>query len=183
MSDISKYDPSRKTVGAIYRDAQLSNTDQYVINGDLTKELTKSLVNDLNDAISKTVEMWGNRPFYLTVHESKDLQMPNCIKRRIIRTKYRPWPEDDTIVYWIDPEPNDVRFCWCLPHWAEMDNMLANEDLFEPEMIYQIKRWKDIDLFHFGFCKNAEGNWIENPHYEDKKLEEPKKQKPKILVA
>lgn len=168
MENQSLYDPTRKTVGAIYKEAQENNTERSVTNGDLTKELQSSLVCDLNDTIDTKPN--DGKPFYITVHEKKDLQMPRMILRRMITTKYRPYPEDDTIVFWVDPSSNTVRFCWCLPHWSEMDNMLNNEWLFDKEMIEQIKAWKRIDLFEFGFCKDEMGNWIANPHYEDKRM-------------
>jgi hypothetical protein len=163
MENQSRYDPTRKTVGAIYKEAQEKNTEKFVTNGDLTAELQSSLVTDLNETIASNP--YDNRPFYITVHEKKDLQMPKMILRRILTSLYRPYPEDDTIVWWVDPNSNKVKFCWCLPHWSEMDNMLANEWLYEPEMIKEIKAWKAIDLHVFGFCKDFEGNWIPNLNY------------------
>jgi hypothetical protein len=170
MEHQSLYDPSRKTVGAIYKEAQENNTEKFVTNGDLTNELQSSLVSDLNDTIKSNPN--DGKPFYITVHEKKDLQMPKMILRRILTTKYRPYPEDDTIVFWVDPSSNTVRFCWCLPHWSEMDNMLENEWLFEKEMIEQIRAWKRIDLYHFGFTKDEMGNWHANPNFEDKRMGE-----------
>lgn len=95
--------------------------------------------------------------------------------------KKRPYPEDDTVVFWCDPKSNEVRFCWCLPHWSEMDNMLNNEMLFDKEMIGQIKAWKNVDLYHFGFAKDEIGNWIANPKYQDKKLVN-RVQKSKVII-
>lgn len=181
MQNQSKYDPSRKTVGAIYRDAQINNTEKFVTNGDLTNELMSSLVEDLNDCIIEGTKEFEGRSFYITVHEKKDLQMPRMILRRTIKTLYRPYPEDDTMVYWVDPKSNEVRFCWCLPHWSEMDNMIANENLFHKDIISQIKAWKNVDLFHFGFCKDEMGNWMANPHYKDKPMKESPKES-KILL-
>jgi len=170
MENKSWYDPDRKTVGAIYRDAALACKEGATVeNGDLTRELQKSLVDDINDCINSLP--FGKKPFYITVHEKKDLQMPRAILRRLITTRYRPYPEDDTIVFYVEPETNIVEFCWCLPHWSEMDNMLANESLFESEMIQQIKAWKDFNLWKFGFCKGDMGQWIANPNYKDKKME------------
>lgn len=184
MQNQSHYDPTRKTVGAIYRDAQINNKEQFVTNGDLTAELQSSLVEDLNETIHDGTKEFEGKPFYITVHESKDLQMPRCIRRRMLKTKYRPWPEDDTLVFYVNPQLNDVRFCWCLPHWSEMDNMIMNENLFEHAMLEEIRAWKRFDLHHFGFMKDPMGNWIPNPNYQDKKLERPvSPRKPKILVA
>ena len=171
MQNQSKYDPSRKTIGAIYRDLQMHGDKTPVINGDLTNELKKSLVEDLNTTIASNP--FNNKPFYITVHEKKDMTMPRALLRRIIVTKYRPYPEDDTVVFWVEPESNTVEFCWCLPHHTEMNNMLANEFLFEKEMISQIKAWKAVDLYHFGFAKDEGGNWIANPHFKDKKMKAP----------
>lgn len=179
MENQSKYDPSRKTVGAIYRDAQLNNTEKFVTNGDLTNELMSSLVEDINNTLNS--KPYGDESFYLIVHEKKDLQMPNMILRRLLTMKKRPYPEDDTIVFWIEPKSGTCDFCWCLPHWSEMDNMLANENLYEKDMIAEIKAWKNIDLYYFGFCKDEIGNWIANPHYKNKKLKS-NVQKPKVIV-
>jgi hypothetical protein len=139
-SDMSLYDPSRKTVGALYRDLQMKEKREQVTVGDMTNELQSSLVVDLNETIESKPH--GDRDFYITVHESKDLQMPSLIRRRMLTSIYRPYPEDDTLVFWSSPKSCDVRFCWCLPHWSEMDNMLMNESLFEPDLIKEIKAWK-----------------------------------------
>ena len=179
MEHQSKYDPSRKTVGAIYRDAQINNTEKFVTNGDLTNELMSSLVTDLNETIQSNP--YDNLPFYVIVHEKKDLQMPNMILRRLLTMKKRPYPEDDTMVFHIEPRSGTVEFCWCLPHWSEMDNMLANHALFEKEMIVQIKAWKNVDLFHFGFVKDEMGNWMANPQFKDQKLVN-RVQKSKVII-
>lgn len=180
MKDQSLYDPSRKTVGAIYRDAQINNTEKSVTNGDLTNELMSSLVCDLNDTIRS--DPHEGRPFYITVHEKKDLLMPRCILRRMITSEKRPYPEDDTVVFFVNPKSSDVRFCWCLPHWSEMDNMLDNETLFDQKMIEKLRAWKRVDLHHFGFRKDPEGNWEANPFYTDAPMEEPTIQVRKILT-
>ena len=169
MDNQSKYDPTRKTVGAMYIDAAANNTDKFVTNGDLTNELMSSLVEDLNETIASNP--FDGKEFYITIHEKKDLQMPRALLRRMVTTLYRPWPEDDTIVYRVNPANSDVRFCWCLPHWSEMDNMLNSEDLFDKSMIYEIKCWKNMDMYHFGFTKCPMGNWIPNEHYKDHALE------------
>ncbi len=166
----SAYDPTRKTVGAIYRDAQLANTEKSVTNGDLTNELMSSLITDLNETIAS--DPYQGRNFFITIHEKKDLQMPNMILRRMLTSLYRPYPEDDTIVFSVNPKSCEVLFCWCLPHWSEMDNMLANEGLFEPELIREIRAWKRVDLQEFGFRKDPIGNWEANPFFKDKPLEE-----------
>lgn len=170
----------RETVGAIYRKAQLENGGTQIEVGDMTRELMSSLVCDLNDTIQSSPH--GNREYYICVHESKDLQMPNCIRRRILTSVYRPWPEDDTVVFRISPS-KEVFFCWSLPHWSHMDNILANEGLYQPEEVKQIRQWKNFQLEHFGFMKDPIGNWTANPHYKDKKLEDRIQVATKILVA
>ncbi len=169
MQHQSKYDPSRKTVGAIYNDAQQNNTDRFVTNGDLTNELMSSLVMDLNDVIISNP--YDGLPFYIIVHEKKDLQMPRAILRRMCTMKKRPYPEDDTVVFHVIPELNEVRFCWCLPHWSEMDNMLNSHQLFDKEMVSKIRDWKNVNLYNFGFTKDEMGNWMANPNYKDAKME------------
>lgn len=145
----SRIDPSRKTVGRIYREAAQSNTDAFVTNGDLTRELSTSLVDDLNETIASNP--FDSKPFYIAVYEKKDLQMKRSILRRLYVSKYRPYPEDDTIVFYVEPKTNKVKFCWCLPHHTEMDNMLMNFSLYEPDMINDIRAWKETNLKHFGF--------------------------------
>ena len=151
----SQFDPSRETVGSIYLNAAKNNTDSHVINGDLTHELSKSLVDDLNETIVSNP--FEGRPFYIAVYEKKDLKMPRMILRRLYTTLYRPYPEDDTIVFFVEPKSNTVKFCWCLPHSSEMDNMLMNFSLFDKNMIEDIRAWKNHNLEHFGFTvtKNA----------------------------
>jgi hypothetical protein len=170
----SLYDTTRSTVGSIYRDAQIHNKHEDSIEvGDMGHELTTSLVEDINEAI-KNFDIKG-KPYYLVVHEKKDLQMKKAILRRILYFGYRPWPEDDTVVFWKNPKTQDLRFCWALPHWSEMDMVLANEDQFDPSFIGHIKAWKDYDLKPFGFFYHEKEKWIPNPKWIDKPLE---KQKP-----
>lgn len=165
----SKYDPSRDTVGKIYRDAQLNNHEDYIEVGDMSREMTTSLIDDINDAI-KNFDLKG-KPYWLMVHEKKDLQMKTAVLRRLLYFGYRPWPEDDTIVFYKNPKKQDLRFCWCLPHWTEMHNILANPDQFEPEFVHQVKSWKNYDLTPFGFYYDEKEKWVPNPKWRDKKLE------------
>lgn len=163
----SLYDPTRDTVGKIYRDAQMHNRHEDKIEiGDMGRELTTSLIEDINDAI-KNFDIKG-KPYYLMIHEKKDLQMKQAIARRILYFGYRPWPEDDTIVYWKDPKTQDLRFCWCLPHWSEMDLTLMNEYQFDAEYISHIKAWKAYDLRPFGFYEHPELKWVPNPNWVDR---------------
>jgi hypothetical protein len=164
MINQSKYDPSRKTVGAIYRDAQF-NGEKQIITGDMNYELRKSLADDLNDTIKQGSKEFENRQFYITVHEKRDLQMKNAFIRRMIKTKYRPYPEDDTLVFRVIPHTNEIYFCWELPHRSNMLNILNCPDLFPAEQIKLLRRWENMQLEYFGFMKNSEGNWKENPLY------------------
>lgn len=165
----SKYDPTRDTVGKIYRDAQLNNHEDFIEVGDMGRELTTALVDDINDAI-KNYDLKG-KPYYLMVHEKKDLQMKTALLRRLLYFGYRPWPEDDTIVFYKNPKKQDLRFCWCLPHWTEMDNILASPDQYDSEYVHQVSSWKKYDLTPFGFYHDPKEKWIPNPSWRDKKVE------------
>ena len=59
MEFVSTLDPTRNTVGSIYRDAQI-NGERGVVIGDVNHEITKDLVQDINEAIEQgTKEMEG----------------------------------------------------------------------------------------------------------------------------
>ena len=169
MKNQSKDDPTRKTVGAIYRDAQFSGEKQ-IITGDMNYELRKSLVEDLNETIKQGSIDFEGRPFYITVHEKRDLQMKNAFIRRMIKTVYRPYPEDDTLVFKVNPYSNNVYFCWELPHRTNMLNMLACPDLYDAQILQKYRDWENMRLEVFGFMKNDMGNWIENPLYRGDKI-------------
>ncbi len=173
----SLYDPSRETVGAIYRNAQVENQhEDAIVVGDLSHELTTSLVEDINDALKsfdiRSMTKNDGQPYYLMIHEKRDLQMKKAFLRRMLYFGYRPWPEDDTVVFWKDPKTQDLRFCWALPHSSEMENMLANPDQFAPEFIEQVKAWKAVDMAHFGFYEHPDLKWIPNPNFKDKSIEQ-----------
>jgi hypothetical protein len=169
MSSKSQYDPSRDTVGKIYRDAQMQNSHEDAIEiGDMGRELTRDLVDDINDALEEFDKK--EKPYYLMVHEKKDLQMKSALARRMIYFGYRPWPEDDTIVFWKDPKVQELRFCWALPHWSEMDLILMNEDQFDKSFISQIKAWREVNLRPFGFQFHKELRWIPDPTWEDEPI-------------
>ena len=180
MENKSRFNPTRKTVGAIYRDAQLYGEKQ-IITGDMNYELRKSLVDDLNDTIVQGSIDFDKRPFYITVHEKRDLQMKNAFIRRMIKTVYRPYPEDDTLVFKVIPYCNDVYFCWELPHRTNMLNMLACPDLYDAEQLQKYRHWENMRLEYFGFMKDEMGNWKENPMYRGDTLVD--KQPEKIQVA
>lgn len=166
----SHYDPSRDTIGKIYRDLHMNTPPQIIEVGDMSNSMIPDLVEDINDAIKEGAKDFNGRPFYILIHEKKDLQMKDAFLRRIFKQLWRPYPEDDTTVFWHDPKAFETRFCWSLPHWSEMDNMLNSHKLFDHHLIEEIKAWKSYDLYHFGFMKDEMGNWIPNPHFKDKPL-------------
>lgn len=167
---ISLHDPSRENVGKIYNDLAKANTDSHVIVGDLNHEIMKGLVDDINEAIK--LNPFDNRPFYIRIVDKKDLQMPRAIHRSLEKMLWRPWPEDNTTVFWVDPAKNDVRFCWCIPHRSEMCNMLENAWLYDPKEIAELIAWENFDLTCYGFWKDEIGNWVPNPNWIDKPLVE-----------
>ncbi len=164
MNNKSQYDNSRETVGAIYRQAQLRGERQ-IITGDMNFEMRKSLVDDINDTIKEgTVEFEGKK-FYIEVYERWDLMMKRALVRRLYKSKYRPYPEADTMVFKVLPYAEEVYFCWDLPQRGHMINELSNPDLYDPERLSKFRRWENMQLEHFGFSKDYEGNWIENLSY------------------
>lgn len=170
MKHKSHYDPSRDTVGKIYRDLHLHSPKELIQVGDMSNEMLPGLVEDINDAIKEGTKEFNGRAFYILIHEKKDLQMREALLRRIFKQLWRPYPEDDTTVFWHDPKAFETRFCWSLPHWSEMANMLNSHSLFDPKMIQEIRAWRSNDLFHFGFMKDEIGNWIANPNFKDKPI-------------
>ncbi len=129
-------------------------------------ELRKSLVEDINDTVIQGTKDFEGRPFYITVYEKKDLQMKKAFIRRLIKTKYRPYPEADTLVFKVIPNAGDIYFCWELPARYEMINMLNSSELrperHEQEQLQLFRHWENMRLEHFGFMKDDMGNWKEN---------------------
>ena len=165
----SLYDPSRENVGKIYRDAQLSHDGYSIPVGDMKNAIVPDLIADINEALMKP----SDEPFYLLMTEKKDLQMPNAMARTFKHLAYRPWPEDNTTVFWKDPKSQELRFCWDLPHWAEMDNILENPFLYSIELVNHIFAWKKVDLVPFGFFYHPKEKWLPNPKHIDRKIESP----------
>lgn len=174
----SKYG-DRQTVGTIYREAQ-NNDMRKITVGEVNKELLGGLVDDINEAAASNP--FNDEPFYINVVEERDLQMKNAIKRRIFKTIYRPYPEDNTLVFYVEPKLNRICFCWDLPHHSEMWNIIHNEFLYDPEYIAMIKDWQMNELHNFGFEKTPDGeHWIPNPNWVDKTHEE-KKNKVTLII-
>ena len=162
MDNQSFIDPSRQTAGAIYRDAQIHG-EKGVIIGDVNHEIKKDLVKDINEAIQKgrSHPDFTGKPFYLAFYEKYDLMMKRGLVRIPKITKYRPYPEQDTMVFHVFPN-DEVYFCWELPHRSHMINILMNPDLYEQNYVDQLRRWENMQLEYFGFTKDDEGNWVEN---------------------
>lgn len=165
----SLYDPTRDNVGKIYRDAQFNNKHEDAIEvGDMAREMTTSLIEDINDALEEFDKK--GKPYYLMIHEKKDLQMKSALARRMLYFGYRPWPEDDTVVFFKDPKTKDLRFCWALPHHSEMDMVLMNEHNFDKELVNNIKAWQAFDMSKFGFVYDEELKWVPDSRWQDKKI-------------
>jgi|SRR5208337_334325 len=167
----SKYDPKRDTVGKIYRDLHMPKPtgNNVILVGDMSNEMMKGLVEDINDGIKH--KPFGDMPWFIMIHEKKDLQMKEAFLRRVLHTKYRPYPEDDTTVFWHDPKRVETRFCWSLPHWSEMMNIIKSKDLFDMDLVKEVMAWRRNDLHPFGFCKDDMGHWQPNPNWKDKPIE------------
>lgn len=163
----SHFDPTRETVGKIARDAHLSHDGYPIEVGEMKAAILPDLVNDINEALLIPRE----NPFYLLVTEKKDLQIKNSIARSRLIFDYRPWPEDNTLVFWKNPKTQEVRFCWDLPHWSEMDNILRNSWMYSHELIDDIVAWKTFKMEHFGFYNHPKHKWIPNPKHIDRKLQ------------
>ncbi len=162
--NMSHYDPSRKTVGQIYRDAQIFGEKQLIV-GDMNYEIKKSLADDLNESIVTGTKDFEGRPFYIRVYEKWDLQMKKALIRRMYKMVYRPYPEADSLVFKVIPYVNEVYFCWELPARHEMLNELNNPDLYDADRLDKYKKWEYMRLEYFGFTLDEMGNWKENPMY------------------
>ena len=94
MENKSKIDPTRETVGKIYRDAQI-NGERGVVIGDVNHEIKKDLVVDINEAIEQGTKEMNGQPFYLAIYEKYDLMLKKGLVRIRKITKYRPYPEQE----------------------------------------------------------------------------------------
>ncbi len=183
MEHKSLIDPSRNTVGSIYRDAQI-NGEKGVIIGDVNHEIKKGLVEDINEAIQQGSKEMDGKPFYLAIYEKYDLMLKKGLVRIRKITKYRPYPEQDMMCFHVYPN-GDVYFCWELPHRSQMMNILMSPDLFDPSRVEMIKRWENLQLEYFGFTKDQDGNWVENTLYRGDYLmgSQDGQKQTKILIA
>ncbi len=159
----------RDTVGTTYINAQKDRSLDGLVVGDVNSELLPSLIDDLYDTIKSNP--FEGRPFFIAVVEERDLQMKNAIKRRLFKTIYRPYPEDNTLVFYVEPKSNKVCYCWDIPHHSEMWNILSNREQYDGNYIQRIREWQNNDLTNFGFQKTPDGeHWIPNPYFKDKPL-------------
>lgn len=175
----SLYD-DRDTVGTQALDAMLTG-ERGVCVGDMGHELVNSLVDDLNITIASNP--YNGAEFYITVHETKDAQFTNMIKRRMVTSTYRPFPEPNTSVWRTDPKSNKTWFCWSLPHWSVFEQCLVNPDYYTEEQLEDIKAFKAFKNERFGFI-NGELGWFPNPKHVDRDLESyrPKKEKVNLVI-
>jgi hypothetical protein len=182
LNNISKYDPNRKNVGAIYRDAQI-NGEKGVIIGDMNHEMMKGFVEDVNEAIKVGTKELGGIPFYVAIYEKRDLSMKQSIVRIPKVWTKRPYPEQDSTVFRVVPYSNAVYFCWSLPHHSEIRNKLSCPDLYEETELEKYRHWVNYRLEHFGFKKDEKGHWIENPFYKEDVLMEERAKKPTQIIS
>lgn len=161
----------RETVGSIALKA--ANSNERVEAGDMGRELMPQLVVDLNNTLASNP--YDDRPFYIIIHEKKDLLLTNMILRRMITQEPRPYPEPNTTVFWTDPKSKEVRFCWALPHQTTFMNYIENASQYPKEQIKDIIAYNLERLDHFGFYKA--GKTKDNipiyhpiPNFKDRKL-------------
>ena len=140
----------RDTVGTIAINAAKLN-DRICV-GDMAHEFMPQLVDDLNEAIASNP--FDDRIFYITIHETKDLLLRNMIKRRVIKTEYRPYPEPNTFVFKSNPKTHEINFCWSLPHTSTFIEYLNNASNYTKEQIKDILAYNKEVMAHFGFYKS-----------------------------
>lgn len=140
----------RDTVGTTYLQAQ-NNSVSGLSTMEMSAEMAQGLTEDINETIQSNP--FHGEPFYINVVEERDLQMKNAFKRRIFKTKYLPYPEDNTLVFFVEPKKNRVSFCWDIPHHSEFFNILSNFMLYDKNYIDMIRDWRSNDLSKFGYIK------------------------------
>jgi len=161
----------RDTVGTI---AQLAAKSQERVQvGDMARAMMPQLVDDLNDAIASNP--FDDRPFYIVIHEKKDLLLTNTILRRMLKQEYRPYPEENTHVFWTNPKNQETLFCWSLPHKTEFPNILTNASQYSKEFVKDIIAYQHERLDHFGFYKAGMKDkktpiYFPIPNFKDRKL-------------
>jgi len=155
------------TVGTTYRNAQKESAKGLLV-GDINTGMVNSLVEDLNNSFES--DPFEGRPFYVNVVEQRDLIMKNAIKRRMIKSLYRPFPEGNTLVFHVTPKTNEILYCWDLPHHSELPNILIHAHLYDHDYITNIQSWKRGGFEPFGFMKvSIDRAQIEG--YDEKKID------------
>lgn len=160
----------RDTVGTIALKARESN--DIPCAGDLGHELMPSLVEDINNAIKSNP--YNDRPFYIIVHEKKDLMLKNTILRRIITSEVRPYPEPNTSVFRTFPKLDETRFCWSLPHHSLFDQCLLNPKYHNEEQLNDIRAYRDENVEWFGFkrvlTEDGKKTVVADPFFKDRPM-------------
>jgi len=161
----------RKTVGTLALEA--AKTLDTPVVGDMGHELMPALLEDLNNTIQS--DPYDGEPFFIIIHEKKDLLLRNMILRRMVTTKKRPYPEDNLTVFWTNPKTQETRFCWSLPHKSTFVEYLLNPDRYPKEQIDDIKAYQANNLEHFGLKevgKTDDGNRFicAIPNFKDRPL-------------
>ena len=147
--------------------------NERICAGDMSHEFMKGLVEDLNDAIAS--KPFDVKPFYIVIHEKKDLLLTNMMLRRVLKQLYRPYPEPSTTVFWHDPQSNETTFCWSLPHTSTFVQYLNNASKYHKDQIKDILAYNKERLDHFGFTKvgkNEDGTdiYFPTPNFKDRPL-------------
>lgn len=161
----------RDTVGTMALKAKA--TRERVEVGDMSREFMPQLVFDLNEAIASNP--FDDRPFYITIHEKKDLFLTNTMLRRILKQEKRPYPEPATAVFWTNPKTQETLFCWSLPHTSNFSNYIYNASRYCKEQIKDIVAYNRERLDHFGFYKvctleDKTPVYRPIPNFKDRKL-------------
>jgi hypothetical protein len=139
----------RETVGTLALLARSSG--ERVVAGDMGHEMMPQLVDDLNEAI--TSNPFDGRPFYIIVHEKKDLLLNNMLCRRMVKQEYRPYPEPNTTVFWADGKCLETLFCWSLPQKEHFLQYIHNAGKYNKEQIKDILAYNMERMENFGFYK------------------------------
>ena len=95
--------------------------------------------------------------------------MKKALKRRVITTLYRPYPENNTKVFYTDPKKQRTYYCWELPHHSEIPNTLIHKHSNNHDYIRRLEEWMRNDLSNFGFIKvTMSSSQVEG--YDEKKI-------------
>ena len=172
MENQSMFDPTRQTVGSLSNEVRKADTKSMQI-GDINKEMLKGFIDDVNACLEQGRNEYPDQTFFVLVTEKWEYQMRNALYRKVVLSKKRPYPEANTTCFKYDHKSKEVRFCWDLPMRHEMWNTQAAADIFDPQLVDDIRHWERFELEHFGFTKVGLGDqWEENPYFKDRPLGE-----------